>query len=329
MTCTFVSDIHLNLRHNKQWEENRFLLLFDYLASSTSDTIILGGDIFDLAKPSLEEIGIFYKGISKLTSAQKKVYLISGNHENLSEEKTVFNHIPQVGYEYLEKGVINVGKYSMYFVSHLFCKQISDFKPDIKSNRVNVLFSHFRSNYGTFIKGEIDVKEVSEMFDHVFVGDIHHLYSPFPNVLYPSSPYSVHYELLRDYGVYEITFGDTLTFEHKLLHLPSKVLHHVSASDVLEGLSLDGDHLYKIIVKGNPDTRISTMLMKNPKVATFDYIPEIVEDTEEFEQLVEDLSSHIEEDVVSTLVLLLKANEYPLTEPLETYLRKVLTDARN
>lgn len=323
----FVTDIHLKLRRNREWEIGRFLALFRLLSNTNSDTIILGGDIFDLSKPSLEEISVFYDGIKLLTEAKKDVYVISGNHENLSDTKTVFDYLPQIGFTYLPKKVFNSTNHSLYFYSHIHCKEIQEVKEELVTNKTSILFSHFRSNYGTFIKGEIDVKEVSELFDLVFVGDIHHHYSPFSNVHYPSSPYSIHYEPLRDYGIFHITLDKEVTFSHELVYLPSKVLLKVTPEEVEAGLSLNPEHLYKVVVTGSPDTKISATLGKNPQVDVFDYAPELQENTEEFEQLVDDLSSHLEEDVLTTIFSLLKANNCDLDNDLEQYLRKVVQNA--
>jgi len=325
----FVTDIHLNLRANKAWESSRFLALFDLIAKDEADTIVIGGDTFDLAKPSLEEIKVFYEGISKLSD--KKVYLISGNHENLSNTETVFDYIPHIGFTYIEDDIINFNRYSLFFVSHIKCKSIIHHKKDISLSKTNILFSHFRSNYGTFIKGEIDVLEVSKMFDFIFVGDIHHKYSPYPNVHYPSSPYGIHYEPLREYGAYRITLEDKMpvSFEHVRLHLPSKILVTNSSEEVLKGLSLLPQHLYKVVVLDSPSTKVTHLLSKNSLVGVFDYKPTEIENTEEFEKLVEDLSAHSSEDVVDTIIKLLKANEVGFPEKNESYLRGVLRDARN
>jgi DNA repair exonuclease SbcCD nuclease subunit len=326
MTSLFVADIHLNLRSNKEWEQSRFLTLFKHLANHTADTIILGGDIFDLPKPSLEEINTFYTGIGYLKD--KTVYLISGNHENLSETKTVFDYLPHVGFIYLENTMLSVKGYDLYFVSHIKCKQIVEYKKELSSSRKNILFSHFRANYGTFIKGEIDVKEVSDIFDFCFVGDIHHVYSPYHNVYYPSSPYGIHYEVARDYGVYVIDFGVEFKFTWERLHLPSKILVETT-EDTIDLSGLDENNRYKVVVKGSPSTKITSTLMKDTRVASFDYKPTEVEDTEEFEKLVDELSSHIEEDITDTIIKLVKSTDFVLDEETEKYLKAVMLDVRN
>jgi len=328
MTSLFVTDIHLNLRNNRDWEQSRLLQLFDSIAKDPCEFVILGGDIFDLPKPSLDEINTFYQAIAKL-SDKKEVILISGNHENLSDTKTVFDYLPKVGFRYIETGFLRVPGYDLYFSSHIKCKEISNVKKDLSSTRINILFSHFRANYGTFIKGEIDVKEVSDLFDYVFVGDIHHLYSPYHNVFYPSSPYGVHFEPSRDYGWYKLNFDKEFSYVWERLHLPSKILVEATQEEILNGLSLDDKHKYKVIVKGEPNTKVSNLLVKDPKVSTFDYKPQEISTTEEFDQLLEDLSSHVDEDIVDTIFKLVKATDYVLKKDDEQYLRGLLLNARN
>jgi hypothetical protein len=311
------------------WASNRFLRLFTLLSECTASHIILGGDIFDMAKVSLEELKVFYEGVKILTDAEKVVWVISGNHENLSDSKTVFDFIPAVGFTYFEDSVLQIPGYDLYFVSHLKCKTIASKKKDISSQRQSVLFSHFRANFGTFIKGEIDVGEVSKIFNHCFVGDIHHTHTPFPNVTYPSSPYSVHFDLPRDFGYFLINLDKEFSYTWERLDLPCKVLHKTTTEEVLAGLSLDSQHIYKVVVQSSPSTEVSSKLMKNPLVDNFEFKPVEITSTEEFDDLVLDLHSHKKEQVVDTLLLLLKANTYPLTQGLEDYLKGVLKDVRD
>jgi DNA repair exonuclease SbcCD nuclease subunit len=329
MTLSFVTDIHLNLRKNSEWEKSRFLKLFDILAQDDSSLVVLGGDIFDVPKPTLEELSTFYEGIEKLK--EKQVIVISGNHENLSEHKTVFDYIPKVGFTYIEQELRTIGGVDCYFVSHIRCKEIyKSTKAMIRDDRESILFSHFRANYGTFIKGEIDVKEVSDIFTKCFVGDIHHKYSPYSNTFYPSSPYGIHFELLRDYGYYSIKLEDGKTsFDWVRLNLPSKVLIETTTRGLESTLILDPDHLYKVVVKGIPDTKTSSILMKMNNVAQFDYKTEQEENTEEFEELIDELSSHKQEEISQTLLMLLKANEFNVTKELEEYLQGILIDVKN
>jgi hypothetical protein len=329
MQVAFVSDIHLSLRHSPTWASNRFLQLFTLLSECPASHIILGGDTFDTAKVSLEELKVFYEGIQILRDAEKIVWVISGNHENLSDHKTVFDFIPAVGFTYLEDVVLKIPNYDLYFVSHLKCKTIASKKKDISSQRQSILFSHFRANFGTFIKGEIDVGEVSKIFNHCFVGDIHHSYAPFPNVTYPSSPYSIHFDLPRDYGYFLINLDKELSYTWERLDLPCKILHTTTAEEVLTGLSLDSRHIYKVIVQSSPSTEVASKLMKNPLVDNFEFKPLEIANTEEFEDLVLDLYNHKKTEVIDTLLLLLKTNNYPISQDLEDYLRGVLKDVRD
>lgn len=328
MLVSFVSDIHLNLRGDSSWASSRFLSLFKLLAENKSETIILGGDIFDLSKVSLDELKVFYDGIKLLTDVNKEVIVISGNHENLSDNKTVFDFIPHVGFTYYEDELVKLDGYDLYFVSHLKCKEIINKKKDI-SKRKSILFSHFRANFGTFIKGEIDVAEVSKMFDHCFVGDIHHTHTPYPNVTYPSSPYSIHFDIPRDFGYFVIDLGSTFSYHWERLDLPCKILQKVSSSDVLQGLQLEDSNRYKVVIEDFPNTEVSAKLMKNKLVDNFEFKPKEIKNTDEFEELVTDLSSHKGEEVIDMLLLLLKTNEYPLELSDENYLKELLKDVRN
>jgi len=298
----FVSDIHLNLRKNKEWEYNRFMMLADFLIQSHADILVLGGDIFDKANPTLDEIAAFYEFINKLQKF-KKIYVISGNHEDLSHKETTFHKIPIVGFEYFDftEEPIKLEKYHLYFVSHHRIKEISKLYPKDKS----VIFSHIRASVG-MIKEEIPVKKFMKKFDYAFLGDIH-IPLQFYNVHYCGSPYTIHFEPKRSTGIFCITIvGDKLNWRNiDTSHLPQKILLETTLDEYDKLLkTLSPLNLYKIRVNSFSD---SIPNLTAPKNVQIEVVQKFDEETTKEQTLKLQKEGQI--DVFTTLLELLKLND--------------------
>ena len=110
----FISDIHLNLKRNKEFEEKRFKDLFKFIKKYKADYLILGGDIFDVPNPTIEELGLFYQEIAKIKN--KEIVLISGNHENLSKVHCTFDMIPQTNFKYFDNGSLKIEDVKLFYI---------------------------------------------------------------------------------------------------------------------------------------------------------------------------------------------------------------------
>ena len=243
MKILFVSDIHINLSKNIEWEKNRVSRLFDILSKESYDRIVLGGDTFDVASPSLEELSLFYQNISKLD----KPIVIGGNHENVKSKLTTFDYIPELGFTYKATDVLDCGDTDIYLCSHSHMHTLKYVRKVLKDKK-NVLFTHIRCNVPPHIKEEYDVRSLSNAFDLVISGDIHQPYSPYDNVLYPGQPYSVRYnpEVKHQYFILDT---DTLEVERKELRLPTKIKVTLPINDLTK-YPFKKDNLYKVKVRG-------------------------------------------------------------------------------
>ena len=201
MTITFVSDIHLNFRKNREFERKRFLELVEFLKEQNTDWLVLGGDIFDFPQPNLEELFAFYDAIDQLKNHFDRIIVYHGNHESLSKTEYTFDFIPKIDFELLDNDYLTYKNYNLFFVGHKHIKKIFDISP---RSGYNILFSHIRANLGV-VKAELNLSKVSKMFDYVILGDIHIPYEPYHNVMYCGSPYTIQYELQRATGIFKIS----------------------------------------------------------------------------------------------------------------------------
>jgi len=298
----FVSDIHLNLRKNKEWEYNRFMLLGDLLLEQNGEILILGGDIFDKANPTLDELAAFYEFIAKLKD-KFTIYIISGNHEDLSSRETTFHKLPELNYIYYEftEKPIKIENWYFYFVSHHRINEIKKVYPKERS----VLFSHIRASIG-IVKEEIPLRKYTKDFDYVFLGDIHIPYQ-FNNICYCGSPYTIVYEPKRNTKILLITINKKeLNWEYiDTSYLPQKVLLQTDVKNYNKLLqTLSPINLYKIRVNTNTQSVLNLENRKNVQLEILQNIDENV-----LQEQVELLQKEGQIDVYNTLFELLKTND--------------------
>jgi len=301
MKILFVSDIHLKLRKEAEFEKNRFEKLFDFIEQQEVDVVILGGDIFDFKNPTLDEISVFYENVLKLP---QDVIVISGNHETIDNETSTFTKLPQFGFKYYDitEEPLEYKNYHLYFVSHHNIKKIKNLKT--KSTHYNVLFSHIRSNIG-MIKQEIDVRRISKKFDQVFLGDIHIQYDPFDNVHYCGSPYTIQFEPQRQTGCFLIELKDE-GVDYKFIDLswlPQKIKLVATCKEYNNLVqALSKDNLYKIYLSCSVEEQFDVNVPKNVTIV-FDKV------IENIEEKVDEIVSFDGMDIVDALIELVQQDE--------------------
>jgi len=245
--CIAVGDIHLNLRKNKQWETSRFLDLFTWLSKQDAEVIFILGDTFDVNKPSLDEISLFYEGISLLYN--KKVYLIDGNHEAITSDISVFDKLPQVGFTYIKNDIIKIEGIRIYLVSWTRLRALPKLIKGGLSSLPKCLMTHIRCTVPPHIKEELPLAPIVKAFNTVVAGDIHMTgYKPFDNMYYTGQPYSTHYKVKGLHTVLGLTFDRRgLKVEQLYTTFPNKVLITTTANDVPK---LNNTDLFKVRVSG-------------------------------------------------------------------------------
>lgn len=295
MKILLVSDIHLNLSKEPEWESNRFSELFKELAraSEDCDMTVLSGDIFDNPKPTLQEIHLFY---SCLNYFKEPPIIIDGNHECLDKQNYTWDFLPSGNFEYTSNKLIETKSTNIYLCGHKKLYTLKYIRGDLKKKK-NILITHVRSNVPPHIKEEFDCRFLSNTFDLVVSGDIHYRYSPFDNFHYLGQPYSTTYKPEVTNG-YAILDTDTLELSFVDLGLPSKIKIDVNAQD-LNSLSLNQKNLYKLRVTGSIEE-----LHEVPNNNSNILYEKVILTSE-----VQKTSTHISEgkvDIVNTLIELTK-----------------------
>ena len=249
MKVAIIGDVHLTLRKHKEFEEKRFKLLIDELIAAKPQIIIFAGDLLDVARPSIEELGLFYSALAKLEGNGIKVRIIDGNHEALTESTSLYDYIMPDDKRYVKDGYIyhirNVAQPNLGI-------RLSGWTSvkTAKHEDGHVLITHLRANHG-LLKEEYDIKHLSETYGTVFMGDLHFRYSPYDNVHYTSSPYSTKFtdKSLSDYGYIMLETQD-YSWEYINLNLPCKVKAKCICADVPELIKHNKKHLLKLEVSG-------------------------------------------------------------------------------
>ena len=115
-----VGDIHINLRNTTEahWESMRFLELCKILAEDDSTIVVFDGDTFDKAAPTLQEIALFYEGLGIIKSKNKSIYILDGNHEELSDTLTTFDLLPKVDFYHIKLDFLETDSTYLWLVGH-------------------------------------------------------------------------------------------------------------------------------------------------------------------------------------------------------------------
>lgn len=278
-----VGDVHLTQSKHKEFEANRFVSLCNTISTKKYDMVIFMGDLFDKARPSLEEIQLLQSCIFKLNTTGTQTLVLDGNHEAVTKDSSTFDYLRIEGLEYLPYDLLDIEGVKIHTLGY------SNLNKYILLPKCDILLSHFRSNMG-IIKEEISTQEVSKKAHTVFLGDIHQAYSPLPNVHYTSSPYGIHFskenhkhgyiELILDNGKYE--------FSRVSLDLPTKIILDLSTKQCSS--IKDTQNLLRVRVVGT-----SEELEALPKYSNVQYVMSLV-----LKQ--EDVQIHHKTDILEALI---------------------------
>ena len=242
MKVLLSADHHIKLGQknvNKQWQINRYKMLFEKLNEIKADIHILGGDIFDKV-PNPEEIALFFDFIRDV---KIPTYIYDGNHESARRGKTflVFfadacksiNSLVTV----LDGISVIENKIDVIPYTHLKKFNPKDFHNDI-------LCTHVRGSIPPHVIPEIDLNLFSR-WKTVLAGDLHSYSNSQLNILYPGSPLAITFH--RAPITNGVILFDTETHEHEWvnLDLPQLIRKTVDSEDDI--VKTDYDHtIYEI-----------------------------------------------------------------------------------
>lgn len=257
MKIAILADIHLKLRSYKEFETERFNSLITHLVSCKYEMVVFSGDLFDFARPTLEEQQLVYGGIKTLSDVSR-IYIIAGNHEAVTKTTSTYDYIGFAPYAtVVEMDVIRVGGTSITLCDWLNIDSLKH------TTGTDVLISHWRSNYG-IVTEELNTNSITKKYNITILGDIHHRYSPNGTTHYCGSPYSTKFvQPAEDQFGYLVLDLASLTHEYKNLDLPCKYKFNCTPSEVGGIVEEFNKHLLKISVIGTTEELEKLVKYKN------------------------------------------------------------------
>ena len=278
-----TGDIHINTNRFQEFELERLTYLQKNINKQKPDLVILNGDILDKAKPTLQDLQLFYKFTSGIKST---IFLIAGNHEELSIRETCYDFIPELNYTYIPSGKLEYKDWKLLFVSHHRLNEIKDLRGDI-------LFTHYRSAVNIHTTDEYNNKLVSEKFKITFLSDIHQKMNPYMNILYTSSPNSLKFNKEVDtYGFYVITLDDDIKYEYKALEKYSKQRLVVSESNIEDVKAVLNKHTSWLFKLSLSDSNLKNEFKNYNNIVGFDLLSvDEYDEKEDYKQVVENIFS--------------------------------------
>lgn len=229
MKVLHLSDLHIGKSVNgfSMLGEQRhvFTQIIGYIDSENPDAVIIAGDVYDRAVPSIEAVRLFDDFLTELAHKEVTVLLISGNHDSperlnyasrlLSEQKL---HLCGVFDGTLQSVKLpdKYGAVSFWLLPFIKPSGVRGLFPDIESytdaviaalesvdidySQRNVLLSHqFYTGSGvTPVRSESEINPVGGLdavdadiltkFDYVALGHLHGSQSIRENIRYAGSP---------------------------------------------------------------------------------------------------------------------------------------------
>jgi len=296
----FTADLHIKLGAKNvpvDWAKNRYKLFIEQMveAEKGCDLHIMGGDIFDNAKPTAEEFEIYYDIVLACTI---RTIIYAGNHEATKKGKTFFtslkratnamNPLVTVIDEVYEEDNFSIVPYEFIHV-----KGIWD-----TLDKSKVLFSHIRGAIEPHVKPEIDLALIAD-FPTVYLGDLHSHSNCQANLVYPGSPMVTSFHRNRvDTGYLRIDSTDLTRWTWHTFDLPQLIrktvsdpsemvptapdhtIYEIEGSVVDLGNIKNSDLLDKKLVKRSTDTTLildKDMTVEQELVEYFRYVLELPE----------------------------------------------------
>lgn len=299
----FIADIHIKLGQKnvpKDWQRNRFAQLSDEINKLNPSKVIIGGDLLDVANPSVEEVGLMY---DFLNSIRAHKILIPGNHEMVDGKRDCYGDI----YNLLastDTALINEFT-TLEGIDYIPYNILKGKWPE---QGARIAVTHVRGEIPPHVKAEIGLEKFSR-YDKVFTGDLHSYKNSQLNLLYPGSPMVTSFHRNRISGSNGVFLIDPHTFEHEWVELNLPQLIRTTVTDESQVIPTAPDHTIYVL-EGNLDELkgvkksdlVEKSVIKNisapptlnmtgsitEELATYLREVEGIEDTETYTTLLED-----------------------------------------
>ena len=274
----FIADLHIKLNRFKEFELNRLKLLKETLLKTGIETLLIGGDFFDSANPTLEEL----KAGADFVDGFRIVELFSGNHEEVDKTTTLYDYLYFLPFSVNKVAKIERENYDVLFLDH-HNSRLAEQKPE-DNGKKHYLLGHYRSDIG-FASSEVDNDIVSANFDRVILGDIHYRLFPKPNIEYVSSPYNISFSRKAENGYMILDFGEKdFKAEWIKLDLPNLLILDLNKEQLLElDKYIDPRHLYQVYIAAEPNIEDKKLMSKYNNIVKFSFTKEskVIKELEE------------------------------------------------
>lgn len=239
MKITIIADIHIKLGQKNvptAWQSDRFKMLAEQVNKTNPTTIVIAGDLLDVADPSIEEIGLMYSFLKSLKCSHE-IILIPGNHELTSKKNDCYSSIQEM---LTDLGIKVISQFENYLgIDFIPYNVIKDEWPAPTSN---ICITHVRGEIPPHVKPEIDLSKLSA-YKYVFAGDLHSHKNSQLNIIYPGSPMVTSFHRNRVSGSNGLIILDTETETYKWLELDLPQLIRKTVSSVEDMVPGDYDHI--------------------------------------------------------------------------------------
>lgn len=223
----FVADIHIKLGQKNvpiSWQRNRFLQLANIIKGYNADEVIIGGDLLDVANPSIEEVGLMYEFLKAIDTP---MILIPGNHEMTTGTLDCYSLVSKL---LTDLNVRVVREFETIddidYIPYNIIK-----KPKLwKTTDSKWAVTHVRGEIPPHVTPEIDLSLLSN-YEVVFAGDLHSRKNSQGNIQYPGSPMVTSFHRNRVSGTTGIFLIHDEHFEWVELDLPQLIRKKVSKEE--------------------------------------------------------------------------------------------------
>ena len=185
------TDFHLGLRQYGLMEReedfyNQYNIMVDFFISQKVDVVIMGGDIFDQARPSPKAMDVFTKGLQKLADNNIQILNVIGNHAMIqangfvTADEYIFSNNNQSLLDFNNSVVFD--DFTVYGLPYHFNYDLDNFIQKVNTlnsfaanDRVSILVLHqsFKEFCG-FTGEPLSINDIDvSNFDLIVCGHIH------------------------------------------------------------------------------------------------------------------------------------------------------------
>lgn len=230
MKLLIVADIHIKLGQRKvprAWQANRVMQLAEEINKHQVDAVVIAGDLLDVAKPSVDEVGLMLDFLAHIRDPK---IILPGNHEMVTKTKDCFIPLDAI-LKHLDTTVVR--EFDSNTLPGIDIIPYNVLNKDFPETGNPIAITHVRGEIPPHVEPEIDLARLSQ-YDTVYAGDLHSKTNSQLNIKYPGSPFTTSFHrnpsTKGSTGIYlvDVTTGED---EWVQLNLPELLRYKVSSPE--------------------------------------------------------------------------------------------------